>query len=113
MMIVPGASLPLNDTVSRGMGDATGCNCESRALANTDAVPALRKRPARTAARNRVRRMGSLFDVIPRTHEKRNARGLKFPPHRDAFVDQLWRRKGSRAMFSGPAKAQNQPFELN
>src|SRR5271165_1377968 len=113
MMIVPGASLPLNDTVSRGMGDATGCNCESRALANTDAVPALKKRPARTAARNRVRRMGSLFEVIPRTHERRNARRLRFPPRRDAFVDQLWRRKGSRATLSGPPKARNPTFELN
>jgi len=31
--------------------------------------------------------MGSLFEVIPRTHEKRNARSLEFPPRRDAFVD--------------------------
>src|SRR5580693_3522415 len=105
MMIVPGDSLPENETVSRGMADATGCNCESRALANTDAVPALRKKPARMAARNRMRRIGSLFEVIPRTHAKRNARNLQFLLRRDAFVDQLWRRKGNCATLSRPSWA--------
>ena len=57
MMMVPGASRPSNETVSRGIGVAIGCNCESSALAKTGAVPALRKRPAQTAARIRLRRM--------------------------------------------------------
>src|ERR1700722_4175689 len=57
MMMVPGASLPSNETVSRGIGAAIGCNCESRALARTGAAPALRKRPAIKAARIRLRRM--------------------------------------------------------
>ena len=38
---------------------ATGCNCESRALAKTGAAPAVRNRPAQTAARIRLRRMTS------------------------------------------------------
>src|SRR5271157_89136 len=57
MTMVPGASPPSNVTVSRGIGEATGCNCESSALAKTGAVPALRKSPAQTAARIRWRRM--------------------------------------------------------
>src|ERR1700722_11660685 len=57
MMMVPGDSLPSNGTVSRGIGAAIGCNCESRALARTGAAPALRKRPAIKAARIRWRRM--------------------------------------------------------
>src|SRR5271170_1980432 len=57
MTMVPGDSRPSNCTVSRGIGVATGCNCESRALANTGAAPALRKRPAAKAARIRLRRM--------------------------------------------------------
>ena len=54
---VPGASLPSNETVSRGIGEATGCNSESSALANTGAAPKLRKRPAAKAARIQLRRM--------------------------------------------------------
>src|ERR1700722_584544 len=64
MSMVPGASLPSNGTVSRWTGEATGCNCESRALANTGAVPALRERPTHTAARIRLRRMIPLVETI-------------------------------------------------
>src|SRR5208282_5210592 len=85
-MIVPGASLPSNDTVSRGTGEATGCSCESSALANTGTVPALRNRPARTATRNRMRRIGSLFEVIPRTVRKRDPRSARSRRRRDASV---------------------------
>src|SRR5580700_6815825 len=59
MMMVPGASLPSNGTVSRRFGAAIGCNCESSALAKTGAAPAVRKRPAIKAARIRLRRMTS------------------------------------------------------
>src|SRR5271163_2726607 len=71
MTIVPGASPPSNGTVSRGIGEATGCNCESMALANTGAVPALRKRLAQTAARIIWRRMISPMKTLDnrrRTH---------------------------------------------
>src|ERR1700722_11649892 len=65
MTMVPGASLPSNETVSRGIGVATGCNCESSALANTGPAPALRKRPAaKAAALIRVRRMFPPIDNL-------------------------------------------------
>src|ERR1700722_14621600 len=63
MMMVPGDSLPSNGTVSRGIGAAIGCNCESSALAKTGAAPALRKRPAIKAARIRLRRMTSPLET--------------------------------------------------
>src|ERR1700722_9231293 len=69
MMMVPGDSLPSNGTVSRGIGAAIGCNCESRALARTGPAPALRKRPAIKAARIRLRRMISLVKTTANLNE--------------------------------------------
>src|SRR5574337_401354 len=49
MTIVPGASRPSNRTSSRGIGEATGCNWESSALADDGAVPAPTNRAAMAA----------------------------------------------------------------
>jgi hypothetical protein len=40
----PALPFPPNETVSRAIGEETGCNRESRALANTGAAPALTKK---------------------------------------------------------------------
>ena len=58
------SSLPSNKTVSLGIGLATGCNCESRAFANTGAPPEVKNIPASNAARIKLRRMISPVETI-------------------------------------------------
>src|ERR1700728_2723102 len=117
MTMVPGASLPSNGTVSRGMGVATGCSCESSALAKTGAVAALSKRPAQTAARIRLRRMippwrQSTTDPLqPDSARSRDYCGKEAPcnelcptaSHECVNCVKLWRRRHNR----GPGAAED------
>src|SRR5271157_3092079 len=93
MMMVPGDSLPSNGTVARGIGAATGCNCESSALAKTGAAPALRKRPAIKAARIRLRRMTSPIETPADLTEHAATEPVLGI---DSVVAQLWRETAPR-----------------
>ena len=88
--MVPGASLPSNGTVSRGIGVATGCNCESSALANTWRRSGAEKKAGhQAAARIRLRRM--IFPV--ETFENPNEHAAT-PPLFGAI--RWWRNYGGR-----------------
>src|SRR5271166_4612061 len=110
MMIVPGASRPSNWTTSRGIGEATGCNWESRRLANAGPAPALKKKLANAAAQTKIRRMDFPLNILPEARHERCAK--PFPARRNAS-GQIMAERRRFAILPPLLRQWNQPLGLN
>ncbi len=87
-MMVPGASLPPNWTVSRGIGVATGCNCEIQGVGETWRRSGGQKQARPDGGADQIAAHDFPRREPPREHERR-AR-----VRRDLLVARLWRELG-------------------